>query len=406
MTVVVVQLGARMHYAVPAVFEKAGTLERFFTDICAVKGWPRLFWLVPSLLRPPSMRRLLARKPKGVPSGKITSFPTVGVHYQRRLRKCRDPKEEAEIHLSAGRELAERVIGQGLGAATVVYAFNSAAREIFRFARSKGVATVYEQTIAPVVVEWRLMRDEFERWRGWEDWSHVDDFYRAFAEIECEEWTLADRIVCGSDFVRDSIAASGGPADRCIIVPYGVDHAPAARREARGGKLRVLTVGTVSLRKGAPYVLEAAVRLYDAAEFRWVGPIKLTEHCSRKLSEHVHLTGGVPRSEMVDHYRWADVFLLLSMCEGSATASYEALVHGLPVVATPNTGAPVRDGLDGFLVPIRDASAAASALERFANEPELMGKMRQAIAERMAVLSVEDYGERLLAALRGVGGLP
>jgi hypothetical protein len=36
----VAQLGARMHYAVPRILHEAGILDRFYTDICAAKGWP------------------------------------------------------------------------------------------------------------------------------------------------------------------------------------------------------------------------------------------------------------------------------------------------------------------------------------------------------------------------------
>ena len=45
---VVLQPGARMNYAVPALLARAGMLERFYTDICADVGllrhaahWPR-----------------------------------------------------------------------------------------------------------------------------------------------------------------------------------------------------------------------------------------------------------------------------------------------------------------------------------------------------------------------------
>jgi len=39
--VLVAQLGARMHYAVPRILHEAGALDRFFTDICATGAWAR-----------------------------------------------------------------------------------------------------------------------------------------------------------------------------------------------------------------------------------------------------------------------------------------------------------------------------------------------------------------------------
>src|SRR5208283_380502 len=110
--------------------------------------------------------------------------------------------------------------------------------------------------------------------------------------------------------------------------------------------LRVLTVGTVGLRKGSPYVLEAAKQLTGKAVFRMVGGIGVTREAETQLREHLELTGAVSRNEIAKHFEWADVFLLPSICEGSATVTYEALAHGLPVICTPNTGSVVRDGME------------------------------------------------------------
>jgi glycosyltransferase involved in cell wall biosynthesis len=320
--------------------------------------------------------------------------------------------DEAEAHLAAGRELAARVLRRGFGAARAVYAFNSAAEDVFAAARRAGVQTVYEQTIAPVQVEWDLLREEYARWPDWEAWPSVDEFYARFRDVERREWDLADRIVCGSEFVRDSMAAAGGPADRCAVVPYGVDLAGPAPENGtgtrddipRGRKLRVLTVGAVNLRKGAPYVAAAAARLAGRAEFRWAGAVKLSAAGATRLAAHVQLTGAVPRPAVADHLRWADVFLLPSVCEGSATASYEALLAGRPVVVTPNTGAPVRDGEDGLVVPIRDVPALAAALEQLADDPDRLGRMKAAAGTRAADLTVRGYGQRLLSAVRDLAG--
>ena len=102
---------------------------------------------------------------------------------------------------------------------------------------------------------------------------------------------------------------------------------------------------------------------------------------------------------MSEHYSWADVFLLPSLCEGSATVIYEALAHGLPVICTPNTGSVVRDGMDGFIVPIRDAATTAARLEQLAGDRELRTWMGANARQRASEFTVAAYGRRLLAAL-------
>jgi len=163
--------------------------------------------------------------------------------------------------------------------------------------------------------------------------------------------------------------------------------------------LRVLTVGAVGLRKGTPYVLAAARSLRGKAEFRMVGQLHITPEAQKLLSAYVDVAGAVPRSEIQREFAWADVFLLPSICEGSATVCYEALAYGLPVIATPNTGSVVRDGVDGFIVPIRDAEAIAERIERLADDRELLAAMSKSALERASEYTTEEYGRRLLSAL-------
>jgi len=104
---------------------------------------------------------------------------------------------------------------------------------------------------------------------------------------------------------------------------------------------------------------------------------------------------------MAAQYGWADVFLLPSLCEGSATVIYEALGYGLPVVCTPNAGSVVRDGLEGFIAPVRDATAIARRIEELAQDVELRARMSAQAKARAVEFTVAAYGQRLLAALAG-----
>jgi glycosyltransferase involved in cell wall biosynthesis len=223
-----------------------------------------------------------------------------------------------------------------------------------------------------------------------------------FAEREKAEWDEADLIVCGSEYDVRGIRDGGGPVDRCAIVPRGIDLAAFRPPEARKHEcpLRVLTVGTVCLRKGAPYVLQAARRLQGRAVFRMAGAINVLPAARERLREHVELLGVVPRSEILSQYAWAHVMLLPSICEGSATSTYEALACGLPVICTPNAGSVVRDGIDGFLVPPGDAEAIIGRLEELAASPDRWNFLSENTKARRSFVSVRAYESRLLEALR------
>src|SRR6201999_4547660 len=133
---------------------------------------------------------------------------------------------------------------------------------------------------------------------------------------------------------------------------------------------------------GSPYVLEAARALRGKAIFRMVGKIDCSSSVTATLSEVLELMGSAPYSEMPKHFAWADILLLPSLCEGSATAVYEALAASLPVICTDNTGSVVRDGVEGFIVPVCDGDAITEALARLAGDAELRRSMAEQARQR------------------------
>jgi glycosyltransferase involved in cell wall biosynthesis len=390
--------GARMHYAIPRMLNEAGMLAHFYTDICGNIGWPRLAGLIPGQYRSLAIRRLLGRIPAGIPVERITTFPGFALQYWRRDRRSQSAKEANEVYLWAGQRFCRLVADHGFENATGVYVFESAGLEILQQAKRLGLKTVTEQSIAPREITFRILAEERDRFPEWETPLPDAGALAVLSAREREEWALSDVILCGSEFVAKGIGDCEGPQTRCAVVPYGVDsrfvsNAPRVRREAR---LRVLTVGEVGLRKGSQYVLAAAKTLGSAAEFRMVGQNRLPDAAVKALSKHLKLCGPIPRAEMQRQYDWADVFLLPSLCEGSATVVYEALSAGLPVICTFNTGSVVRDNAEGYIVPIRDADAIAEKLLHLANHPALLPEMSRNAIARSKQFSLSAYRERLL----------
>ena len=305
-------------------------------------------------------------------------------------------------HLWAGERFCRLILEHHPDPHANIYCYNSAGLELLRDWRRRGRRGVVEQTIAPRRVEERLLGEEVAEFPGWEEPRPRDAHVDAYIDREEAEWQQAQTILCGSEFVKEGVAECGGPADRCVVVPYGVPldrFRPAAKLPLAGRRLRVLTVGEVGLRKGSQYVCDAAQRLSRHAEFRLVGPVGVLPQKAALLGQTLQLTGAIPRSEVIRDFDWADVFLLPSLCEGSATVTYEALAAGLPVIATPNTGSIVEDGVSGFVVPARESDAIVAAIERFLVDPSLVNAMRAAAYERSREGSLDAYGRRLMQVL-------
>jgi glycosyltransferase involved in cell wall biosynthesis len=68
-------------------------------------------------------------------------------------------------------------------------------------------------------------------------------------------------------------------------------------------------------------------------------------------------------------------FVFPSIEEGSALVTYEALAYGLLVVTTPNAGSVVRDGVEGFIVPICDPDAPVERTDRPRADAQLRHQM-------------------------------
>jgi glycosyltransferase involved in cell wall biosynthesis len=330
----------------------------------------------------------------------MTAFPTLGLEYLWRRRRAKSPSELTNAFLWAGTELCRRTLQTGLPCATAIYAFNSAALELLVYAKKYGLTGIVEQTMAPARVEDNILVEEEQRFPGWEPPRLANVRTGQFCDREAAEWENASLIICGSQFVADGVRQCGGPADRCRVVPYGFN--PVWLRKSRmetRRPIRILVAGTVSLRKGAPYVLQAAKLLAGRAEFKMIGPIKVLDPARAEYAQRVELLGSIPSSDMRTHYEWADVFVLPSLCEGSATVCYEALSAGLPVITTRNSGSVVRNGVDGFILPIRDGEGIATCIDLLLQNADLYRAMSAAAVERSTQFSLDHYGVRLLEAL-------
>lgn len=98
----------------------------------------------------------------------------------------------------------------------------------------------------------------------------------------------------------------------------------------------------------------------------------------------------------------SSVFVLPSYREGLPRSTQEAMAMGRPVITTDSVGCrdTVEEGLNGFLVPVRDAPAIARAMMRFIETPELIEKMgfeSRRLAEQR--FDVHRINEKVMKAL-------
>lgn len=284
------------------------------------------------------------------------------------------------------------------GDADLLVGWSSASLEAARLAKGRGMKVVIERGSTHIVHQDRVLAEAHAKLDL--PYAGIDP---GIIAREVEEYALADMVVTGSQAAAASFAPNGVAAAKVAVNPYGVDlgRFGAIRPQRReGGKLCVLFVGQVGVRKGVPWLIEAFDRLGGGAKLRLVGPVDsaFKAYLARRTLDGITLTGPKHGTELEQEFARADIFCLPSIEEGLALVVLQALAAGLPVVASHPTGAGDIAAAQPLLVPPADAEALAGALAALGQDPER--RVHLSTLGPKAVSSGftwDDYGRRALA---------
>lgn len=392
-----------MNYAVPRIFNDKGYLKHFYTDFAANKGLLKLTQFLPNKYLNEPSKKIKSRVAKGIPLNKVSHFPSLGFRYGIKNMKARDEVDYLKNFLWGAKKFNNWVIKDKNFNGNSLYAFNTAALELFSSNRCPS-NKVLEQTIAPYPTEKRILHEEREKFGKWvlkesPKSKSLESLESEYINREIEELNLATSILCGSQFVKNEIVSLGISETKCKVVPYGISYEKrelTIKKSTR--KLEVLFVGRIGLRKGIQYLLKSAKELGTVANFTAVGPFDVNEQAIQEISKYIHLTGPVSRAEVQEYYLNADVFILPSLCEGSATVIYEAMSFGLPIITTNNSGSIIHDTEEGFIVSEQDHQGITESILKL-----LDLDLRHSMSEKSLITSIsgsyEAYSERLCKSL-------
>ena len=269
---------------------------------------------------------------------------------------------------------------------------------LFTFTKAKKTNSklVLNATSSHPKTQNRLLAEEYGQW-GIKD----PPVYHRFIKKLMREIELADFLVAGSQWVIDSYIDEGVAPEKMLLNPSGVDtehFRPAA--EPKDGPFRIVFVGRISLRKGVYYLLEAYRRLaLKNAELLLFGG--LADDSRKVLERYRDLKGlKIAKGDPLPVYQSADVFCLPSVEEGSSLASYEALACGLPSVVSTNCGSVVRDGVDGFVVGIRNVEQLVEKIGLLYEDHNLRREMGLNARKRAEEFTWGASGQGLLRLYR------
>ena len=177
-----------------------------------------------------------------------------------------------------------------------------------------------------------------------------------------------------------------------LIPGSGVDCSRFAAREGvrdQTRPLRVLLAARLLWDKGLAEFVDAARQLHGegrAIEFLLAGdpdpgnPAAVPEETVRSWVDEGVLQWLGHVDDMAALFAMVEVVVLPSYREGLPKGLIEAAACALPLVTTdvPGCREVVSDGVDGLLVPPRDAAALAAAIARLHDDPELAERLGNA----------------------------
>lgn len=309
------------------------------------------------------------------------------------------------VYRALDRAVARRLRSGGFRG---VYAYEDGAELSFREARRRGLATLYDLPIGHWRAARTLLLEEAEREPEWAATLSGNRDSAAKVARKDAELALADIVFVASSFTRRTLSEAADFQGTVIVVPYGAPAFPPgipAAPPPRGNKLRVLFVGSLGQRKGLSYLFAACRGLRPAVALTVIGR-KTTEPCAaldRELRD-VRWIPSCPHSEILAEMAAHDVFVFPSLFEGFGLVLLEAMAMGLPVITTAHTAGPdlIHEGVEGFIVPIRDSAAIAARLELLHRDRERLAEMSRRARLRARECTWENYGATLAACVARV----
>jgi glycosyltransferase involved in cell wall biosynthesis len=270
------------------------------------------------------------------------------------------------------------------------YLFTQVALETLQWASREGVATVLDNPNGHIANFRAVCERESLRWFDKRLNGHPSP---EMVERVEQEYRLVDRVRMYSEWGRRSMLSYGVPAEKIHVLRQTVNlerYRPAATRPKPEGPLRVCYAGSLDLRKGFVYLLQAIRRVGAKHIHLRIAGATGDRNCARLYArESAGLQVECGPCDALPVYQQAELLAVPTLEDGLPFVLVEGLACGLPVIVTEEAGAAecVRPGRNGWVVPAAEVEPIAAALEealQHRGDLRSMGEQARTDVERYA----------------------
>jgi len=282
--------------------------------------------------------------------------------------------------------------------------WSSASLEAIKPAQDLGAKVIIERGSTHIAAQSSVLRIAYKEFGLGFNETDVE-----IIEREEKEYTLADKISVPSNYAAQTFIDCGISKNKIFINGLGVNlelfKPPTTRPLDR--KPRIIFVGSVGIRKGVPWLLDAFKRLSSKAELHLIGPVSRDYEPMLRASvgDNIHVRGALPGGQLVTEYSRGDIFCLPSLEEGYGMVIPQAMACGLPIVTTHVVGAAdlLVHGHNGLIVAPGDCTALADALACLIDDAPLRQSMgAHSLATVQSGQSWDDYVDRTIVFYEGL----
>ena len=281
--------------------------------------------------------------------------------------------------------------------------------DCFKFVRTHGGKALLEAGNSHIENFAEITSEEHRYWKC--PLPSMPPFWYRRARAMLDEGV--DYVLSPSSYVTGSFLARGFRPEQIlkVIFPpfdFSLFH-PAREPRPKDRPLTLINTGSLSLRKGTPYLLEAfriVRRKIPDARLQLRRNIEDSVHhiLPKYRDLPIEWLPAMPYAQLAEQLRAADIFILPSLEEGLARAACEAMACGLPIIVTPHTGANdfVQSGISGEVVPIRNAEAIADAVLKWADKI-FNSNWQPRVLANLEPLSLDHFERNFIKQIQGVG---
>ena len=301
----------------------------------------------------------------------------------------------AELHHRTSIHFQRKVASLVLPSSDVLVSYDTYSYEIFKKLKKEKIKLVLDLSSAHPATIRQIIDKEKELWPEYSESLNLASVSDQWVHSVERETELADYILVGSRFILDSCIKNGIEPQKIFVLPYGTDINRFYPRKVikKSDKFVILFVGRIGQLKGVRYLLDALATLNLPNLELWLCGRMLDKEPLSKFRDNFKHLNYIPYIQMPEIYNQADIFVLPTLLEGLSQASLEAMACGKPVITTPNSGMEgiIRDGENGFIVPIRDSATLAQKISYLYEHGQERGEMGRNARRTAEIFSWHNY---------------